>query len=44
MELKGAEFLITYSHTFQRRRYISIARTGIFVMYALGPFSRNNSI
>ena len=30
----GVEFLI--SHTFQRKRYISIARTGI---YALGLFA-----
>ena len=35
MELKGAEFLI--SHAFQRKRYISIARIGNFMMYALGP-------
>ena len=38
MEWEGSEFLI--SHTFQRKRYISIARTGNFIMYGLGPFSR----
>ena len=42
MELLGSEFLI--SHTFQRRRYISIARrpTGNLIMYAVMetiPFS-----
>ena len=37
-------------HTFQRKHYISIARTGNFIKYALGPFSipntytRDNSI
>ena len=31
------------SHTFQRKRYISIARTGNSIMYALGPFSRKRS-
>ena len=35
MELQGSEFLI--SHTFQHMRYISIAHTGNFIMYALGP-------
>ena len=43
MELLGSEFLI--SHTFQRRRYISIARrpTGNLIMYAVMetiPFSQ----
>ena len=38
MELKGSEFLI--SHTFRRKRFISIARTGNVIMYVLGPFSR----
>ena len=39
----SSEFLI--SHTFQRRSYISIARTENFIMYAraLGPFSRKRS-
>ena len=32
MELLGAEFLI--SITFQGKRYVSIARTGNFIMYA----------
>ena len=41
MELQGSEFLI--SRTFQLKRYISIARTGNFIMYALGPFSRKRS-
>ena len=41
MELKGAELLI--SHAFQRKCYISIARTGNCMMYALGPFSRKRS-
>ena len=41
MELYGSEFLI--SHTFQCKRYISIARTGNFIMYALGPFSQKRS-
>ena len=27
----------------QRKRYISIACTGNFIMYALGPFSRKRS-
>ena len=40
-ELQGSEFVI--SHTFQRKRYISIAGTGSFIMYALGPFSRKRS-
>ena len=31
MELQGAEFLI--SITFQRKRYVSIARAGNFIMY-----------
>ena len=31
------------SHTFQRKRYISIASTGNFIMHALGPFSRKRS-
>lgn len=35
MELQGSEFLISHAYTFQRKRYISIAHTG---MYALGPF------
>ena len=26
------------SHTFQRKRYISVARTGNFIIYAQGPF------
>ena len=37
-ELQGAEYLI--SHT---QALISIARTGNFIMYALGPFSRKRS-
>ena len=36
-----SEFVI--SHTSQRKRYISIVRTGNFIMYALGPFSRKRS-
>ena len=32
MELPGSEFLI--SHAFQRKPYISIARTGNFIIYA----------
>ena len=39
MELQGSEILI--SHTFQRKRYISIARTGNFITYVLGPFAWN---
>ena len=39
MELYGSEFLI--SHTFQRKRYTSIAHTGNFIMYALGHFLRS---
>ena len=39
MELYGSEFLI--SHTFQRKRYTSIAHTGNFLMYALGHFLRS---
>ena len=35
MELEGSDFFI--SHTFERKRYISIARTGNFITYALGP-------
>ena len=35
MKSSVAELLI--SHTFQRKRYITIER--IFIMYALGPFS-----
>ena len=34
---KASEFLI--SHTFQRKCYISIARTGKFIIYVLGLFS-----
>ena len=41
MELQGSGFLI--SHTFQRNRDITIARTGNFIMYALDPFSRKRS-
>ena len=37
----GSEFSI--SHTFRRRRYISIARTGNLILYPLGPFSRKRS-
>ena len=29
---------VSISHTFQHRRYISIARTGNVIMYALGLF------
>ena len=29
-----------FSHAFQHKRYISIARTENIIMYALGPFSR----
>ena len=36
-----SDFLI--SHTFQHKRYISIACTGNFIMYALRPFSRKRS-
>ena len=42
MELHGSQYLI--SHTFQRKRYISIAHTREFIMYALGPFRGNNPI
>ena len=38
----GSEFII--SHTFQRKRCISIAHTGNFILYALGPLSRKQSI
>ena len=41
MELKGAEFLI--SHTFELKRYISIARIGNIIIYTLGPFSQKRS-
>ena len=34
----SSEFL--NSHTFRRKRNISIARTGNVIMYVLGPFSR----
>ena len=37
----GAELPI--SHTFQCKLYISIACTGNFIMYALGPFSWKRS-
>ena len=36
LSIHGSEFLI--SRTFQRKRYISIACTGNFIMYVLGPF------
>ena len=39
--LYDAEFLI--SHTIQRKRYISIARTVNFIMYVLGFFLRKRS-
>ena len=35
MELYSAEFLI--SHVFQCKRYISIARSEKFIMYAVSP-------
>ena len=38
MELLGSEYIIS-----QHKRYISIARTGNFIMYALGPFSWKQS-
>ena len=41
VKLKGTAFVT--SHTFQRKPYISIARTGNLITYALGPFSRKRS-
>ena len=38
MELLGSEFFIR--HIFQCKHYISIAHTGNFIMYTLGPFLR----
>ena len=38
-ELQGSERLISLHFN----AYISIARTGNFIMYALGPFSRKRS-